>query len=130
MSTQPAPAARSPREVLAAYSEKAASFEQVMRALTEHDDWYVPIDYALHHMKIETTVFENLVMFSDRFEADPSILILFTDRVAAARAEGNRIGAFAGGMRGSRVFTALTDGVEKVSVNPCSPKAESWYINR
>src|SRR5689334_22330702 len=105
MST-PAAQPPTPRDVLRAYALQTTSTEQVWRALTEHTGWYVPAGFGVVALKNE--VFENAVMFSEKFEADPSQLLLFTDREAALRAEGNRIGLFGSAFQCGRIFAALT----------------------
>jgi hypothetical protein len=117
-----------PRQVLMAYSENRAGQDEVMRALTEHTGWYVPAGFAVK--ALHTTNVESAFLFSQEYEADPSQLILFTDKVAAARASGHRLGCYASGFRGSKVFGALTDGFTKVLVNPCSPTSELWTFQR
>jgi hypothetical protein len=116
------------RELLTAYSEQRVTGDQVMRGLAEHKGWYVPAVFALQSLGSNTN--EHAIIFSQEFEANPGQLLIFTDAVAAHRAEGHRIGVFASAYAGSRIFAALNAKYESVTVNPCSPQAESWYINR
>ena len=123
-----------PREILRAFSEQRANSDQVMRALTEHNGWYLPVGFLLGRLKESfdpnAMVADNAVIFSAEFEADPTKLLLFTDREAAHRAEGHRIGMFSSAFSGARMFAALDDGLASVSINPCSPKSECWFIDR
>ena len=117
-----------PRELLKAYSENRATSDQVMRGLAEHKGWYVPAVFAVDRLK--SAVSDHTIIFSTEFEAQPNMLLLFTDAVAAHRADGHRIGVFSSAFSGAQIFEALDDRFESMSVNPCSPQAESWFIKR
>jgi hypothetical protein len=125
------PPAPGPRQILAAFAAQTVTAEQVMRALTEHDGWYAPAGFALSALdRRPDNVYEGAVIFSEQFEADPAKLLLFTDREAALRADGHRIGLFTSAFRGARIFAALGNEFQSVSINPCSPQAECWFIAR
>ncbi|MEO8027968.1 MAG: hypothetical protein ABI823_15895, partial [Bryobacteraceae bacterium] len=110
------------------YSESRATDTQVMRCLSEHNGWYVPAGFAV--TQLNTTLSEHAIIFSTEFEAQPDRLLLFTDAVAAHRADGHRIGLFMSAFRGSQIFAAVDGRFESVSINPGSPQSESWYIQR
>jgi len=117
-----------PRELLRGYAENRVTSDQVMRMLTEHKGWYVPALFAVD--RLNSAVSDHAIIFSSEFESQPNMLLLFTDAVAAHRADGHRIGVFSSAFSGSQVFGALDDRYESVSINPCSPQSESWFIQR
>jgi len=117
-----------PRDLLKAYSEKQVTGDQVMRGLAEHKGWYVPALFAVDRLKTELC--DHAIIFSSEFEAQPNKLLIFTDAVAAHRADGHRLGVFSSAFSGSHIFAALDARYESVSVNPCSPQSESWFIDR
>jgi hypothetical protein len=115
-----------PRDVLIAYSQEQAASEQVWRALTEHSGWYVPADFAVK--RLGTTDVQKAMVFAPEVPRADHDLFLFTDPVAAARAEGAPIGVFASEFSGVRIFQALNESYSGVRVNPHSPKNEGWYF--
>src|SRR5450631_3523102 len=117
-----------PRELLKAYSENRITGDAALRGLAEHKGWYVPAAFAIQRLK--TTECEHAIIFSGEFEADPSKLLIFSDAVAAHRADGHRIGVFSSAFSGSQIFAAVDGQFESITVNPCSPEAESWVIQR
>jgi hypothetical protein len=117
-----------PREVLIAYSKQQANTEQVMRALTEHSDWYIPAGYAMS--RLHTTTSDSAIIFAPEVPTSDRALILFTDSEAAARADGAPIGVFARSFSGVQIFQALDDRYGCVRVNPHSPQSEGWYLSQ
>jgi hypothetical protein len=118
-----------PRELLKAFSEQRATVEQVMRCLTAHTGWYVPAVFAAN--KLGSVMSEHSIIFSSEFQSQPAQLVLFTDSVAAHRADGQKLGIYcSGSFSGSRIFAALNGQFEAVSVNPWSPKAECSFFRR
>ena len=117
-----------PRDVLVAYSNQQATTEQVWRALTEHDAWYVPATFAVRCL--HTTTSKAVQVFATEVPTSDSALILFTDPIAAARADGAPIGPFMHEFSGVRIFQALENRYGCVRVNPHSPKTEGWYISQ
>jgi hypothetical protein len=114
---------------LKAYSEQRASVDQVMRGLAAHRGWYVPAGFAAD--RLQNAVSEHSIIFSSEFETRPAQLVLFTDAVAAHRADGQKLGVYCSGLfSGSQIFAALDDRFEAVSVNPWSPQSECWYFRR
>jgi hypothetical protein len=117
-----------PREVLVAYSNQQASSEEVWRALVAHTGWYVPAAFAVGPLR--STSSDGATLFANEVQTADHALILFTDAVAAAHAEGAPIGIFMRQFSGIQIFQALGGPYGAVRVNPHSPKSESWYIGK
>jgi hypothetical protein len=117
-----------PREMLAAYSNQQATTEQVWRALTEHSGWYVPAAFGVQ--RLHTTSGKGATIFANELPTADRALILFTDAVAAARADGAPIGTFMHEFSAVQIFQSLDENYGCVRVNPHSPKSEGWYISQ
>jgi hypothetical protein len=116
------------RRALAAYAQRSpatqADIDHVMRALVEHDDWYVPVLFA--DRAWAQTNFDQMLLFAD---AVPSpVLTAFTDHESALRAEGQAIGVFGGPVSGIKVMRSLDGSYNALIVNPASPREHQWYI--
>ena len=116
------------RDVLLAYSSQQATAEQVWRALTEHDDWHVPVSWAARHFG--TDMRGSAQIFATEIPTTDHALILFSDGDAAGRADGQPIGVFTDRFRGWEVFETLDNQYGSVRVNPFSAQAEGWYISQ
>jgi hypothetical protein len=68
------------------------------------------------------------MIFAPEQPTDDRALLLFTDPVAAARADGKPIGVFMRDFSGVQIFEALDDRYGAVRVNPYSPNSEAWYL--
>ncbi len=114
-------------DVLKRFADQQASKDEAMRALVEHDGWFVPAWMVPgEHVK-----FDQLVMFSTQGPA-PARLWLFSDERRAQKASesGYAMGLYGGPMPGHKVFTLLDERFDELDVNPGSPPAESWNIAR
>jgi hypothetical protein len=116
------------RRALADYARRTpatqADIDRVMRALVEHDDWYVPVAYA--GRALGQTTFDQTLAFPDGPPRE--VLTVFTDRESALRAEHEPIGAYGGPVAGRRLMAALDPGFTALVVNPLSPRDHQWYI--
>jgi hypothetical protein len=121
-----------PTDVLFAFSQKQANDSQVMRALVEHDDWYLPV-HALLEPKVN-----NLVVYAKDFSVRTDRLAVFTTRHAADQAAqawgGAAMGVYGGGIRGVELFgtlerPALAAATELV-VDAASGQERMWFIKR
>ncbi len=117
-----------PRDILIAYSQQQATTDQVMRALTEHAEWYVPAAFALG--PLNTAMSESAMVFAQEVPSTDNALVLFTDPIAAARAEGAPLGVMVRNFSGVRIFEALDNRYGCVRVNPHSPNSEAWYLGQ
>ncbi len=118
------------RAVLKAFSEKKASMDQVMRALAEHQDWYVPAH------AIKGTVAQNAVIYAQEFSMPKSPLMLFTDRqaadVAVEQLGHKAMGIYFGGVTGDDILSRLADftDAQAMQVNLGSPTSQQWFVAR
>src|SRR5690242_8637647 len=96
MTSVPDSSLNAARQALAAYAQCSpaaqADIDRVMRALVEHNAWYVPTIHAQRAWGQSS--FDEVLDFP---EPTPSgMLTVFTDREAALRAEGYPIGPCGG----------------------------------
>ncbi len=116
------------RRALVAFAERTpatqADIDQVMRALVNHDDWYVPVLFA--DRAWGQTNFDQMLLFPD---AVPSpVLNAFTDHESALLAEGQAIGPYGGPVPGVKLMGALDNNLTALIVNPASPREHQWYV--
>jgi len=116
------------RRALAAYAERSpatqADIDRVMRALVEHDDWYVPVLFA--DSGWGQTNFDQMMLFADG--APSTLLTVFTDQESAVLADGQGIGVYGGPVSGVQLMRALGGSFNAIIVNPASPREHQWYI--
>jgi len=129
MPTASEPSLSAARRALADFARKSpagqADIDAVMRALTEHDDWYVPVVYADRAWGQAT--FDQMVAFP---EAAPNQnLMVFTDRESVGHAQGQPIGAYGGGVSGRSLLASLMGGFAAFTVNHASPREHQWFIS-
>lgn len=115
------------RSALAAFARSPrgqADVDQVMRALSTHENWFVPVAYAERswgqHSFTETLAFPGT--------PPAGVLTAFTDTEAARQAEGQPIGPHGGPVSGVRLLRSLGRGLESFLVNPGSPNEHQWFI--
>jgi hypothetical protein len=117
-------------EILTAYSEGRANANDVMRALVSHRSWLVPA-LLVAQSGAQPGVVDNLTMYSAETRLPPGELWIFTDREAAdlAQAAGASLGAYAGGIPGTKLFRSIDPDAKTVRVNPYSPRARTWIFS-
>jgi hypothetical protein len=122
--------ARNIVQILAAYSEGRANANDVMRALVSHRSWLVPALLVAPGGE-QSGVVDNLTLFSAETLLPPGELWIFTDRQAAdlAQASGASLGAYAGGVAGTKLFRSIDPNIETVRVNPYSPRERTWIFS-
>lgn len=116
-------------EMLTAYGEGRANVNDVMRALTSHRGWFVPLAmFALGGEDKRVT--DSLLILSTEMQVPPGELWIFTDAEAAqlAQAKGASLGAYAGGMTGTELFGHMDPNFQTVRVNPGSPRERTWIF--
>jgi hypothetical protein len=128
MTTPAHPSRSAARRALAEYAERSpatqADIDRVMRALVEHDDWYVPVLFA--DRAWGQTNFDQMLLFAD---AAPSpLLTVFTDHESALLADGQPIGVYGGPVPGVQLMRSLDSTFKALIVNPASPREHQWYI--
>ncbi|HEV7860862.1 MAG TPA: hypothetical protein VGO91_19750 [Pyrinomonadaceae bacterium] len=118
-----------PVQMLLAYSQERASINDVMRALTSHRGWLVPIGLIAQGGE-EARVVENLTLLSTETRLLPDELWVFTDLAAAmlAQSAGAMLGAYAGGIAGTELFSIIDPNLKTVRVNPGSPREQTWIF--
>lgn len=117
------------RRALAEFARKSpagqADIDLVMRALTEHDDWYVPAAYAERAWGQSGA--DRTLTYPD--PAPSPNLMVFTDDESAAHADGQPIGRYLGGITGRALLASLVGGYAAVTVNHASPREYQWFIS-
>lgn len=119
-----------PLQALAAFAQLGtepthADVDRVMRALVEHDGWYVPATLA---SRLWPQAADSRVDLS----GDPGAggeLHVFTDREAIMRAQRSTHGSYAGGVPGARLFAVLGAPHTALWVNPASPREHQWWVS-
>lgn len=113
-------------DVLKRFAKQQAGKDAVMRALAEHDDWFIPVALLPDHTK-----FEQVVALASKGEP-PERLWLFTDDDRARAANDGRfaLGVYGGGLPATQVFELLDARWPGLEINPGSPADETWTIGR
>ncbi|GAA1752442.1 hypothetical protein [Luedemannella helvata] len=119
-----------PLQALAAFAQLGTEpahtdVDKVMRALVEHDGWYVPAALA-------TRLWPRAADARVDLRGDPGAggeLHVFTDREAVMRAQRSTHGSYAGGVPGARLFAALGAPHTALWVNPASPREHQWWVS-
>lgn len=122
-----------PTDVLLAYSKKQATADDVMRALVEHDDWYLPV-HALTSNKVDGRV----VVYAQNYSVRQDRLLVFTNReamdAAAAKLGGEAMGVYGGGVKGVDLFGSLQrkelEACKELIVDGASGQERMWFIGR
>jgi hypothetical protein len=117
------------QRALVDYAQRAtpthADIDRVMRALTEHDDWYVPAPLAEEVWPQGAG--QRLDIFA---EAMPTrVLTVFTDAESAMLAARYPLGHYVGGVPGVALLAALDERFTDLVVNPASPREHQWYVS-
>ena len=123
-----------PIDSLIAYSKKQLDGDAVMRALIEHDDWFMPALY----LPGETKVAEALVVYAQEFSLREDTLLVFTDRTSmdsAVQKLGHKaLGIYAGRIKGTALFGQLQRPelakIKELHVNPGLPPEQGWFVER
>lgn len=116
-----------PLDALGAFARKKIGKDQLLRALCEHDKWFVPIDVATAAMTGKT--FECLSVWGAVAKVPAGHLYLFTDVEAGQRAaKTTSLGPYASPVAGAELFRHLPPGVTEVHVNPGSASERSWFF--
>jgi hypothetical protein len=118
-----------PQRALVEYAQRAApthaDIDRVMRALTEHDDWYVPA--AVADEVWPQSDGPRLDIFG---EAVPTrVLTVFTDPESAMLAARYPLGHYVGGVPGVALLAAMDERFTDLVVNPASPREHQWYVS-
>jgi hypothetical protein len=120
------------RRALGDFADGRVSKEMVMRALVEHDGWFVPMWYLQLFFAPEPIFVDKALGFAAQFEYRPDRLWLFTDEDAARAANdafgGEAVGLVGGPIDGVELFRTLVDGAAAIDVNPGSATRETWLI--
>jgi hypothetical protein len=105
-----------PRTAIPALRRGEASRPVVLRALVEHREWLVPIQFFSR----EQTATASKVSFGPRSHTPPSELWVFTEAatVHAAIAHGAVLGSYVQSVAGIELFGAITDELRVVRINP------------
>ena len=117
------------QRALVEYAQRAApthaDIDRVMRALTEHDDWYVPAALA-----DETWPHGGGPRLDVFGEAVPTkVLTVFTDSESATLAARYPLGHYVGGVPGVALLGAMDERFTDLVVNPASPREHQWYVS-
>jgi hypothetical protein len=107
-------------------SREKASLDRVVRALVEHDDWYVPIMLP-GAAPAPGGVVEKVITFADPAPL-PGGLHVFTSRESALCAVGKPLGPYRGGIAGTTLFTHLDPAWGDCTINGFSPTADQWFV--
>ncbi len=122
-------------QALLDHSQKKLEPTAVMRALVQHDGWYVPI-HALTRVPTDPVI---AYAERDRSQVAPHQLNVFTDRAAtdlAAEKFGRApMGTYVGPVQGAELFGNLVKAPAlgpalMMQVNPGSPTELQWFVER
>lgn len=118
-----------PVRTLLAYSQERADTNDVMRALTSHRGWLVPVGLIAESIE-QSRVVDNLTLLSGETRLPPGELWIFTDLEAAllAQAAGALLGAYAGGIAGTELFSIIDPNLKTLRINPGSPRERTWIF--
>lgn len=122
-----------PTDVLLAYAKKQATADDVMRALVEHDDWYLPV-----HALLEPKVDGRVVIYAQEFSVRTDALLVFSSReamdIAAEKLGHKAMGVYAGGVKGVDLFGTLNRAAlspaKELIVDGASGQERMWFIKR
>lgn len=119
-----------PLQALAAFAQLSTEpthtdVDRVMRALVEHDGWYVPA--ALASRLWPRAADSRVDLRGDQGAGGE--LHVFTDREAVMRAQRSTHGSYAGGVPGTRLFASLGAPHTALWVNPASPREHQWWVS-
>lgn len=119
-----------PVRVLKGYSVGRAGANEVMRALTTHRGWFVPVTLFARGGGPQPRTADSVLVLGSGAQVTAGELWVFTDREAALRAQaaGAQLGAYAGGIGGVELFRSVPTGTAVVRVNPGSPVEETWTL--
>lgn len=125
----PTPTSSAALRALTSFAQQAtpvqSDIDRVMRALTEHDDWYVPAPLAQQFALPDPG--RSVEFFTEA--AASTVLTVFTDPESASLAARYPIGPYVGGVPGVALFDALVAPYTDFVVNPASPREHQWYIS-
>lgn len=113
------------------YAKKAASRDEVMRALAAYDNWYVPA--VMLPAELAGQVHEHAVVFGTETNLPPGRIWIFTDVEAAnvaAAATKVAMGLYIGGISGTDVLGSFDERFLSVEVNAASPRELTWFFER
>lgn len=118
-----------PVKMLAAYGQERASMNDVMRALTSHRNWLVPLTLFAQSGE-QDRVIDGMLVLSTEAQITPGELWIFTDREAAFRAQaaGASLGVYGVGMTGTELFRNVPPNITTVRVNSGSPREHTWIL--
>ncbi len=117
-----------PLEVLARFSQKMASANDVMRALVSYDGWFAPGPWATE--AFATNMFDRACIWGESSSVSPKHFLAFTQPEIglALQQRGTNLGLYVGPLRGSTLFSKLPDGIE-FHVNPGAPPGHGWFMS-
>lgn len=119
---------------LIAFSKKQLTRDEVMRALVEHDDWFMPALY----LPEEERVADSVVIYANEFSLPAEKLLVFTDRASmdqAVEKVGHKtLGIYAGKIKGRELFGRLErpqlSKIKELLVNPGVATERQWFVER
>jgi hypothetical protein len=113
--------------LLQRHAAKQANFDEVMRALVQHDGYFVPLGFAPHLSRSE---FERIVMLGKNGAPPPLELYLFTDEPCVDAVADKPLGGLVAPVSGIEVFCALPAELRKLKVNPGGAMEHFWFIDQ
>jgi hypothetical protein len=112
------------RALLASFSRGEAGRHEVLRALVEHRGWLVPASLSA---RAPGRAVIELGGGGNAGRDAPA----FTDEAAARTGErAGASGSYAQGISGVELFAAIDDRRSELQINPGSPHAERWSLDR
>jgi hypothetical protein len=119
-----------PRFVLTQYARQGATADAVMRSLVGHRGWLVPAGMTVSDRADGGVVVPRSVVFGNEAKLPHDAIWAFTDEEAAraAVAQGGALGAYAADMPGARVFSRIDRRLDRIAVNPGSPRELTWLV--
>jgi hypothetical protein len=114
--------------VLRSFAAQQVDAHAVLRAVVEHDDWFVPAAYASR--ALGRARLERAALFGTDIRHPPNTLLVYSDGEIAAFAHGRglALGPYEAGISGTELFSGIQEGLTAIVVNEGAAQADKLYL--